>query len=438
MTIKAVLFDLDNTLYDYDSAHKKSIKGVYDELVKHMEITYPYFLKLFKISRNEIHRELAGTASAHNRVLYFQRLIEKTHEKLEPTIVLKLYNAYWNTLLKIMKLRQGSLKILEYCKKNNIKVAIVSDLTTNIQLRKIEKLKISKYVDVLVTSEEAGSEKPHAIMFLLALNKLKILPSDALMVGDNTINDIEGANFVGLKTVLLNKGSLSKLPKEDYQKPDYTINKVSELLTVISDVNLQKVIDDGYIKFNCNFKKTKPILADKIKKLSLYRQKLYNSKLVGAYPNKIGYGNVSEKQGKYVIITGSTTGNYKKLDNTKFSRITKYDINKNELHCTGAIKASSESMTHEAIYECDKNIGAVIHVHNLKMWNKFLNKLPTTSETAAYGTPEIAFEIKRLYDETDLKDKKIAVLGGHKEGLIAFGKDLNEAHKVIMKYFNMI
>jgi HAD superfamily hydrolase (TIGR02253 family) len=230
---KAVLFDLDNTLYDYDKVHKIALKAVFDLLKKKIKISYSTFLKDFKLAKCEIHRELAGTASAHNRILYFQRLIEKTHSTVKPSLILKMYNTYWNTLLKNMKLRSGVIDLLNKLKKNGFLIAIVSDLTTNIQLRKLEKLKIEKYVDVLVTSEEAGSEKPHAIMFLLALNKLGVEPSEAMMVGDNTVADVEGANFVGLETVLLTKGKLSKTFYEDYRKPNYVIKNISELLKIL-------------------------------------------------------------------------------------------------------------------------------------------------------------------------------------------------------------
>ncbi|MBW2966245.1 HAD-IA family hydrolase, partial [Candidatus Woesearchaeota archaeon] len=208
---KAILFDLDNTLYDYNKPHEKALKEVYKVLKQHINISFKKFIKLFNISKAEIHKELAGTASAHNRILYFQRLIEKTHNTVEPKIILKLYSAYWNTFLKNMKIRKDVLNTLKKIRKKGLKIIIVTDLTTHIQLRKIEKLKISNYIDFLVTSEEAGSEKPHSIMFLLALNKIKILPKDAVMVGDNTITDIEGANSVGLDTVLLqNKKTIKR------------------------------------------------------------------------------------------------------------------------------------------------------------------------------------------------------------------------------------
>ena len=68
MAIKAVLFDLDNTLYDYDSVHRIALKQVYKVLKKHINLSSARFMKLFELSKQEIHRELAGTASSHNRV----------------------------------------------------------------------------------------------------------------------------------------------------------------------------------------------------------------------------------------------------------------------------------------------------------------------------------------------------------------------------------
>ncbi|MBT3397361.1 HAD-IA family hydrolase [archaeon] len=233
---EAVLFDLDNTLYDYEAPHKKALAAAFSELKKTIKISKVKFNYLFKISKAEIKRELSGTASAHNRVLYFQRLIEKTHNTVNPTIILKLYDAYWNSFLKNVKPFRETLRTLKEIKKKGLGIAIVSDMTTHIQLKKLKKLGISKYVDFLITSEESGSEKPNSIMFLLALNKLKTSPDGAIMVGDNTVADIEGANSVGLFSVLIKKGPLAKKHKEDYQKPNATIKKISEVLSILDEL----------------------------------------------------------------------------------------------------------------------------------------------------------------------------------------------------------
>ncbi len=112
-------------------------------------------------------------------------------------------------------------------------MGIVSDLTTHIQLRKIHKLGLSQYVDVLVTSEEAGSEKPHAIMFLLALNKLDVSPHEAIFVGDNPINDIEGANAVRMDSVLIKRGPHARKGMKDYRKPDFVVKDIDEILGIL-------------------------------------------------------------------------------------------------------------------------------------------------------------------------------------------------------------
>jgi putative hydrolase of the HAD superfamily len=229
---KAILFDLDNTLYDYDIPHKKSVDAVYKIFSKKVKISKKKFIELYKMSNEEIKHELAGTASAHNRILYFQRIVEKTHNTIEPKIILQMYSEYWKVFLDNMKLKKGVLETLKKLQKSKIKIALVTNLTTKIQLKKMQKLKIEKYVDYFVTSEESGGEKPNSIMFLLTLNKLNLLPSEVVMVGDNLVADIEGANSVGIDSIAITSKKI-KANKEDYKKPNYVIKNIPEILNII-------------------------------------------------------------------------------------------------------------------------------------------------------------------------------------------------------------
>jgi ribulose-5-phosphate 4-epimerase/fuculose-1-phosphate aldolase len=115
-----------------------------------------------------------------------------------------------------------------------------------------------------------------------------------------------------------------------------------------------------------------------------------------------------------------------------------YDIEKNYVKCTGKVKASSESLTHAAVYESDPAVQAVIHTHHDRMWKMLKNKLPTTDPQVEFGTPEMAHEIKRLMQQKEVRIEKIIVMGGHKEGIITFGRDLDEAGEVLLKYYNVI
>lgn len=238
MVIKTILFDLDDTLYDYESTHKKSMNEVYTFLKNKIKMTREEFLQLFNTSKEEIKMELSGTASSHNRILYFQRFVEKTHKTVEPTLILDLYYSYWKSFLKEMKIEESTLNTLKELKKKDFKIIIVSDMTTNIQLKKIKKLKLTPYVDFLVTSEETGSEKPHSIMFLSALRKANSLTGEAIMIGDSRNKDIAGANAIGIKSILINPllKESEKVPK-DYKKPNYIIKKISEVLKILEELN---------------------------------------------------------------------------------------------------------------------------------------------------------------------------------------------------------
>ena len=102
--------------------------------------------------------------------------------------------------------------------------------------------------------------------------------------------------------------------------------------------------------------------------------------------------------------------------------------------CEGLILASSESLSHAAIFEADKEINAVIHIHNMEMWKTGLNKYPTTLAEYSFGTPEIALNIGELLEEDSIRKNGIIIMGGHSEGILFFGKDLDEAGKNALNF----
>jgi L-ribulose-5-phosphate 4-epimerase len=81
---------------------------------------------------------------------------------------------------------------------------------------------------------------------------------------------------------------------------------------------------------------------------------------------------------------------------------------------------------------CKKDINAVLHIHHLQLWKKLLDTFPATNSNIEYGTPAMAREIVRLFKETNLAEQKIFAMAGHEEGIVSFGKDLNEAGQIIL------
>jgi ribulose-5-phosphate 4-epimerase/fuculose-1-phosphate aldolase len=153
------------------------------------------------------------------------------------------------------------------------------------------------------------------------------------------------------------------------------------------------------------------------------------------YANGVGFGNVSVRDGRTgsFYITGSATGDLRELTSANCVRVVAYDFARNWLSYKGAAIPSSESLTHAAIYECDPSASAVIHCHASVLWQTLLDRVPTTSKAVVYGTPEMACEIIRLFDVSDVRSKKIFVMAGHQDGIVAFGKNLEDAFDVLMR-----
>ena len=195
---------------------------------------------------------------------------------------------------------------------------------------------------------------------------------------------------------------------------------------------------EGYIKFNCIWKQKEIQIKQNIfEQLENARTKLYKLGLIGMYPDGIGFGNISvnPEKSKSFIITGSATGQYAKLKPSHYALVTGYDFTQNTISCTGQTKASAESLSHAAIYHALPEVGAVVHIHCLWLWEKLVNNYPTTSGEIEYGTPEMAVAIQQLISGMKV-DEKMIVMGGHREGILAFGSDLNEATSEIIKIYN--
>ena len=157
--------------------------------------------------------------------------------------------------------------------------------------------------------------------------------------------------------------------------------------------------------------------------------------LLSVYPNGVGFGHVSVRDGRMTsfYITGSATGVLAELALADCVRVVAYDFARNWLSYEGTAIPSSESLTHAAIYESDSSTSAVIHCHDSALWAMLLDRVPTTSKAVAYGTPEMAYEIIRLFQISDVRNEKIFVMAGHQAGIVTFGKNLEEAFQVLMR-----
>lgn len=195
-------------------------------------------------------------------------------------------------------------------------------------------------------------------------------------------------------------------------------------------------IDDGVIKYQRLFTPTDPLHVDQYSDLEQWRKKLFHLKLIGEYPEVfIGYGNMSKRIAPSLpikfIITGTQTGKYSDLSGEHYTTVTGYDLEKNIIQATGCIDASSEALTHAALYESSVDIQAVFHIHDKDIWQKMLSAdFDHTKKDIPYGTVDMANAVKKLVAS---RSHGIFAMAGHEDGVVAWGENLEQAGQEIMK-----
>jgi hypothetical protein len=193
----------------------------------------------------------------------------------------------------------------------------------------------------------------------------------------------------------------------------------------------------GFVKFNCHWSQSGPVISDEqFEIINNWRDILFNMDLIGAYENGVAFGNISMRINgtNQFVITGSATGEIPELEPGHYVKVNSFNIDDNAVQCVGPLKASSESLTHAAIYLADPGANAVIHVHCIDLWNEIIHKVPTTNPSMDYGTIALAKDIFRLFKESDVIEKRIIVMAGDRAGIITFGHDMDEAANVLLSY----
>ena len=231
-----VLLDFDNTLYDYEPCHaagKKAAGEVAHELLNFDPATFATF---YEKARDEVKARLGAGASSHSRLLYFKAMLELSGLSSQPLAALQLEQAYWRAYLDQARLYPDVLTFLDDLRIAGIPVAIVTDLTTSIQLRKLIVLGLDKLVDCIITSEESGHDKPHAASFHMALDRLGLARDmPAWMIGDSIKLDLAGAKQCMKCTTFLKLASGATAQASEHV--DHAFSEFSEMRAMLRKVS---------------------------------------------------------------------------------------------------------------------------------------------------------------------------------------------------------
>ena len=197
--IQAVLFDLDNTLYSYDEAHEAAFRALTGWAREHLGLESGDFERLHREANRILKARCGGGSATHNRLIRCQILLEGLGLPLRHAP--EMAALYWSTLLAAARPYPGTREGLALLREQGYTVGVGTNMTADRQFEKLEKLGLIELVDFLVTSEEAGAEKPDARLFALCAEKAHCPASDCVYVGDSLESDILGALRSGMRAV---------------------------------------------------------------------------------------------------------------------------------------------------------------------------------------------------------------------------------------------
>ncbi len=219
MQVKAVIFDLDNTLYDERQYVRSGFRAVSE-----------YMAKKLQMNKDHLYRLLLSIFSKKGRGEVFNLALEELNMKNEET-VLEMVNVYRSHFpnIRVYKDSKNTLSILG----QKYYLGLITDGVRKVQENKVEALDIASFFHVITYAVEYGG-KTNTEVFLETLEKLGTKPSNSIYVDDNPTKAFAMAKKLGIRTIRIMKGENKKTVAPTECKPDFEIKNLKEILEIIN------------------------------------------------------------------------------------------------------------------------------------------------------------------------------------------------------------
>ncbi len=229
MKYKVILFDADETLFDFKKAEKEAFKNTMIDFG--IDYDESYHFNTYEEINSAIWKELEQGLITQEKLKTerFRRFIDRLDMNFDE-------NEFASTYMKYLGdgsfLFEGALELIEDLSNKYI-LSIVTNGLTIVQERRIKKSVIAKYFKDIVISEEIGISKPHPDIFEHAINNLGEFSKDEiLMIGDNLSSDIKGGINYNIDTCWYNP---NKVENTSNLTPTYEMTDYKEIRSLLLD-----------------------------------------------------------------------------------------------------------------------------------------------------------------------------------------------------------
>jgi putative hydrolase of the HAD superfamily len=207
--IRAVLFDLDDTLFDHRRSSRAALEAVHG--LHAPSLDFAEFERHHTVHLEEMHVEvLAGRIDLDDaRRERFRRVFQALGVALDDATVDTVASAYRSGYLTARRALDGAAELLTAVRRH-AHVAIVTNNLLEEQQDKLQYCGLAPMVDSLIASEDVGFSKPDPEIFRIALERAGVTADRAVMLGDSWRNDVAGAHAAGIRAVWFNPERLPK------------------------------------------------------------------------------------------------------------------------------------------------------------------------------------------------------------------------------------
>ncbi len=220
--IKAVIFDLDNTLVDFMKMKRRAIEEAIPAMIDSgLSISFADADRII----DEIYKE-QGIEYQQVFDVFLQRVLKKIDYKILSAGIVAYRKAREAALIPYPHVYPTLHKLM----KMGIKMGILSDAPVKEAWLRLAYLNLHHIFDAVVTFEDTGARKPNPAPFKAILTKLNLEPEETLMVGDWAERDIVGAKNIGMKTAFAKYGDTFNTLSHN---AEYELNDISELIEII-------------------------------------------------------------------------------------------------------------------------------------------------------------------------------------------------------------
>ncbi len=229
--IKAIFFDLDDTLYSYKGSNSKimaEVKAIEYFCRKHPKFKLCDAFEVFTKAKRGIKERIKDLPVRGDRGYWIIEFLRAEHN-FDKKFANEMLNEFWKVSCENIHGYYDAKLILQYLKKKGYKLGVITNGFRKWQIKRLKATGFRKYFDFVATTSDVGYEKPHKEVFEFALKQAKVKPSQAVMIGDNPIRDIAPANKLGMTTVWLRRGKRYYLPIKGKEKANYVVKNFLEL-----------------------------------------------------------------------------------------------------------------------------------------------------------------------------------------------------------------